>query len=214
MCLPLTLIVYRHCIDFLFFCIFVFFFKNRFFKVRSLPASLTLHALKGSLPSFTLRFYPCSRRLPFYMITSLWQPTKKRAVLIEWGGFFHLFKKKNSRNNLKINNNYHYYAYENWKKKGNEGMMLIASGSTACKNEMVSLCCCGKVDLQLILLEISFWNKRKNKRRKEKSKGKLTERNIHWSYRSRSITNCRFIAQITDGSMILGFFHSISDYIM
>ena len=56
--------------------------------------------------------------------------------------------------------------------------MLIASGSTACKNEMVSLCCCGKVDLQLILLEISFWNKRKNKRRKEKSKGKLTERNI------------------------------------
>ena len=121
MCLPLTLIVYRHCIDFLFFCIIVFFFKNRFFKVRSLPASLTLHALKGSLPSLTLRFYPCSRRLPFYMITSLWQPTKKRAVLIEWGGFFHLFKKKNSRKNLKINNNYHYYAYENWKKKGNEG---------------------------------------------------------------------------------------------
>ena len=33
-----------------------FFFKNRFFKVRSLPVSLTLHALKGSLPSLTLRF--------------------------------------------------------------------------------------------------------------------------------------------------------------
>lgn len=57
--------------------------------------------------------------------------------------------------------------------------MLIASGSTAYKDEMVSLCCCGKVDLELILLEISFWNKRNNKRRKEKSKGKLTERNIH-----------------------------------
>ena len=90
MCLPLTLIVYRHCTDFLFFCIIVFFFKNRFFKVRSLPASLTLHALKGSLPILTLRFYPCSSRLPFYMITSLWQPTKKRAVLIEWGGFFQI----------------------------------------------------------------------------------------------------------------------------
>lgn len=65
------------------------------------------------------------------------------------------------------------------KKKATRAMMLIASGSTVCKNEMVSLFCCGKVDLQLILLEISFWNKRKNKRRKEKSKGKLTERNIH-----------------------------------
>lgn len=64
------------------------------------------------------------------------------------------------------------------KKKATRAMMLIASGSTVCKNEMVSLFCCGKVDLQLILLEISFWNKRKNKRRKEKSKGKLTERNI------------------------------------
>lgn len=66
------------------------------------------------------------------------------------------------------------------KKKANlRAMMLIASGSTACKDEMLSLCCCGKVDLEVILLEISFWNKRENKRRKEKSKGKLTERNIH-----------------------------------
>ena len=56
------------------------------------------------------------------------------------------------------------------KKKATRAMMLIASGSTACKNEMVSLCCCGKVGLQLILLEISFWNKRKTKDEKKRAK--------------------------------------------
>ena len=182
--------------------------------MRSLPASLTLHALKGSLPSLTLRFYPCSRRLPFYMITSLWHPTKKRAVLIEWGGFFHLFLKKNSKNNLKINNNYHYYAYENWKKKGNEGNDVNRKWLNSLQKWNGVAVLLWKSRSPTHFVRNFILEQEKNKRRKEKSKGKLTERNIHWSYRSRSITNCRFIAQITDRSIILGFFHSISDYIM
>ena len=121
MCLPLTLIVYRHCIDFLFFCIIVFFFSKTGFSrcvVCQSHLPYTLLRVLSPVSLSVLSLFPQASVLHEYFFMT----THEKTGCFNWmRRFLSPFLKKISRNNLKINNNYHYYAYENWKKKRQRG---------------------------------------------------------------------------------------------